>query len=68
MIALIAGHDPDNTKYLIHQEYACFYSPVLKICFSGDVPEGEMQTFVLDGCHQNVLRLFVLWIYRQDVW
>lgn len=67
MITLIASDDPDNTRYLVHEEYACFYSPVLKIRFSGDVPTGEMQTFVLDGCHQNVLRLLVQWIYRQEV-
>lgn len=67
MITLIAGDDHDETKYLIHREYACFYSPVLKTRFSGDVPEGEMQTFVLDDCHQNVLRLFVQWVYRQEV-
>lgn len=48
-------------------EHACHYSSVLKAAFEGPFIEGQTQTYRLEHVRPVVFRLFVQWLYKQDI-
>jgi hypothetical protein len=57
----------DRKKFVIHKNFACHYSPVLKKAFTGGLAESRTQTMVLEDIEEQVFALFVNWIYTQEV-
>lgn len=56
--------------FIVHEEVACHYSPVLKAAFNSDFVEGQTQTYVLDDIGEHgiaTFTLFVEWLYTQKL-
>jgi hypothetical protein len=58
---------PDEKKFLVHKEFACHYSPVLKAAFNSQFIEGQTQTYRLKDTTEGIFRLFVQWLYYQQL-
>jgi len=52
---------------LVHKEFACFYSPVLKAAFESEFIEGQTQTYRLDDTTKPAVRLLNHWLYTQTL-
>ncbi|TVY34854.1 hypothetical protein LSUB1_G005410, partial [Lachnellula subtilissima] len=58
---------PEKKKFILHKEFACHYSPVLKAAFNSEFVEGQTQTYVLEEVTEPVARLLVDWLYTQQL-
>ncbi|TVY73304.1 hypothetical protein LSUE1_G005518 [Lachnellula suecica] len=58
---------PEKVKFLIHKEFACHYSPVLKAAFNSEFLEGQTKVYTLDEPIEDTGRLFTHWIYTQQL-
>ncbi|TVY41602.1 hypothetical protein LOCC1_G007766 [Lachnellula occidentalis] len=58
---------PDLTEFVVHKEFACHYSPVLKAAFESEFIEGQTQTYTLDDTTEGAFRMLVQWLYTQKV-
>ena len=67
MIMLLGGNRDAATKFAVHKEFACYYSPVFKAAFNSKFMEGITQTYRLSDFDENVVHLLVEWIYLQDI-
>ncbi|TVY34943.1 hypothetical protein LSUB1_G007431 [Lachnellula subtilissima] len=56
---------PNLTEFVVHKEFACYYSPVLKAAFESEFIEGRTQTYTLDDTTEDAFRLLVQWLYSQ---
>ncbi len=56
-----------HQKFVVHKDFVCHYSPVLKAAFNSDFLEGQTQTYRFEETTEGALRLFVHWIYTQDL-
>jgi len=54
----------DAKVFVVHKEFACHYSPVLRAAFNSNFMEGKTQTYTLKGTTEELFRLFVDWLYR----
>jgi hypothetical protein len=64
-VTLFAGDNPQ--KFVVHKEFACHYSPVLKAAFNSNFIEGQTQTYRLEDTSVDALRLLLYWFYTQIV-
>jgi hypothetical protein len=52
---------------VVHKEFACYHSPVLKAAFDGEFIESKTKTYELHDIEGPVAQLFVNWLYTQKV-
>ncbi|TVY35538.1 hypothetical protein LOCC1_G005519 [Lachnellula occidentalis] len=58
---------PGKTKFVVHKEFACYHSPVLKAALNSDFIEGQTHTYTLEDSGETTGRLFVHWLYFQEL-
>ncbi|KAE9381301.1 hypothetical protein N431DRAFT_457902 [Stipitochalara longipes BDJ] len=58
---------PKKTKFLVHKNFACDSSPVLKAAFNGPFVEGQTQTYKLDDTTENAFTLLSQFFYTQKL-
>jgi hypothetical protein len=61
------GKGEAQEPFVIHKEVACHYSPVLNACFNSEFIEGQKQTYNVDDIDKNAFRLFMQWLYTQNI-
>jgi hypothetical protein len=54
-------------SFLVHKDFVCFYSAVLKAAFSSEYIEGKTQTYRLEDTTEDAVRLLVHWLYTQKL-
>lgn len=59
--------DQDTEKFVVHNELACHYTPVLKAAFESNFIEGQTQTYKLQDTTKGAVRLLVQWLYPQKL-
>ena len=64
-VTFFIGEGDNPTKFLVHKEFACHYSPVLKRAFNSEFVEGQTQTYRLEDTTEQAFRLLVQWLYSQ---
>lgn len=66
---LYARTNPEAEPFVVHKDFACYHSPVLKAAFNSDFLEGQLQEYRLDisGSAKNVVRILVNWFYTQKL-
>lgn len=69
MVKLYAGDSPEAEGFVVHREWACQASPVLKAAFNSEFIEGQTQEYRLHvpDIEDNVVQLLVAWIYTQRI-
>ncbi|KAE9381289.1 hypothetical protein N431DRAFT_505713 [Stipitochalara longipes BDJ] len=65
LITLYAGNSAQ--KFIVHKEFACFYSPVLKAASNSEFVEGQTQTYRLHDTTERAVCLLSDWIYTQTL-
>lgn len=50
---------------MVHKEFACYHSPVLKAAFDGEFIESQTKTYESKDTEGPVTQLFVNWLYTQ---
>ncbi|TVY44557.1 hypothetical protein LOCC1_G003359 [Lachnellula occidentalis] len=55
------------TKFVVHREFICHYSPYFDAAFNGDFIEGQTQTLDLNDFWPTIFELFIDWIYTQNL-
>ncbi|TVY15075.1 hypothetical protein LARI1_G006126 [Lachnellula arida] len=58
---------PEKIQFVVHKDFACHYSPVLKAALNSDFIEGQTQTYTLKEPQETTGRLFVHWLYFQQL-
>ena len=61
------GKGEAQEPFVIHKEVVCHYSPVLNACFNSEFIEGQKQTYNVDDIDKNAFRLFMQWLYTQNI-
>ena len=64
-VTLYAGDNPQ--KFVVHKEFACHYSSVLKTAFNSNFIEGQTQTYRLQETTERAIRLLIHWFYTQKL-
>ncbi|TVY41599.1 hypothetical protein LOCC1_G007765 [Lachnellula occidentalis] len=70
LVTFKIGKDDKIKTFVVHKEFACHYSPVLKAAFNSDFIEGQTQTYVLEDIGPygiETFTLFVKWLYTQKL-
>lgn len=57
---------PKKTKFVVHKDYACHYSPVLKAALNSQFIEGQTQTYTLEDVEMSTGKLLIHWFYHQS--
>lgn len=65
LITLYAGES--DVKFVVHKEFAYFYSPVLKAAFESNFIEGQTQTYRLGDSTYRAVRVLSHWLYTQTL-
>ena len=65
MVTLQAGQFRHSPKVIVHREFACHYSPVLKAAFDSDFKEGQTQIYNLIDASDQSVTLLGQWLYTQ---
>jgi hypothetical protein len=52
---------------LVHKDFACGYSPVLRAAFESDFAEGKTQTYIMKDVSEEVFALLSRWLYTQSL-
>jgi hypothetical protein len=59
--------DPlEAKKFVVHEEFASHYSPVLRAAFTGQFVKAQLLEYHLDATEEAV-ELLVAWVYTQQV-
>jgi hypothetical protein len=66
-VTFIVGPRTFAKKFLVHKQFACHYSPVLKTAFNGSFVEGLTQTYKLEDTAATAFTLFVQWLYTRKI-
>lgn len=66
------GNSPPNggpklTKFTIHKDYICFYSPFFASAFNGPYKEGQTRTMTLYEIEPEAFGMFVSWLYQRKL-
>ncbi|KAH7417491.1 hypothetical protein BKA64DRAFT_636849 [Cadophora sp. MPI-SDFR-AT-0126] len=67
MATLTTGSGHSIKQFVVHKDFACHYSPVLKAAFNSNFLEGRTQVYHLDDVEEEVGSLLVNWLYSQDL-
>lgn len=54
-------------EFMVHKEFACYYSPVFDAAFNSNFIEGQSQIYILDDTTEGAFRLLIQWIYGQKL-
>lgn len=65
LVTFTVGEGEDRRDFLVHKEFACRYSPVLRAAFDSNFIEGQMQAYTLEDTDEETFRLLVQWFYTQ---
>ncbi|KAH8748207.1 hypothetical protein BGZ57DRAFT_861727 [Hyaloscypha finlandica] len=65
LVTFLVGRDKE--PFTVHKEFACRYSPVLRVAFTGPFLEEQTNTYRLDYVNPSVVRLLVQWLYTQKI-
>ncbi|EKD17265.1 hypothetical protein MBM_04842 [Drepanopeziza brunnea f. sp. 'multigermtubi' MB_m1] len=57
----------EEQKFVVHKEFACHYSPVLKAAFNSQFMEGQTQEYRLRDTTKEALHQLVHWFYFQKL-
>ncbi|CZR51124.1 uncharacterized protein PAC_00999 [Phialocephala subalpina] len=65
---LVTLFNGDSTeKFVVHKDFACHYSPVLRAAFNSNFLEGQTQEYQLQGTTEDAIRQVVNWFYTQKL-
>lgn len=67
IVTFLIGPGDSPKKLIVHKEHACYHSPVLDAAFNGDFIEGQTQTYRIEDTSPGAFRIFVQWLYRQEL-
>lgn len=67
LVTLIGGKSDNPTKFSIHKEFACRYSPVFNAAFNSGFIEGQTLEYRLDDVGETEIRMLIQWIYTQMI-
>lgn len=67
IVTFLIGPGDSPKKFIVHKEHTCYHSPVLDAAFNGDFIEGQTQTYRVEDTSTGAFRLFVQWLYRQEL-
>ena len=59
LVTLYAGQQEEAKSFLIHKDFACHYSPVLKAALNSNFVEGQTQSYRLDEENGEAVRLLI---------
>lgn len=65
MVILQVGEGDKATKFMMHNEFACYYSSVFKAAFNSKFMEGQTQIYHLLDAYEKIVCLLIQWIYTQ---
>jgi hypothetical protein len=65
VITIFVSNDSIVTKFIVQEEFACHYSPVLKAAFNSGFIEGQTQTYRLEDTTEGAVQMLVKWICTQ---
>jgi hypothetical protein len=57
----------NKKKFLVHKDFACGYSPVLKTAFNSEFVEGKTQTYTMEDVSEEVFAILTRWLYTQNL-
>jgi hypothetical protein len=67
MVTLLVGKIRVK-KFVIHKDFACYYSPVFQTRFNDDLIEGQLvKEFELEDVSEDTAKFLVQWIYHQTL-
>jgi hypothetical protein len=66
-VTFCIGKGDNVKKFVVHKEFACRYSPVLKKAFSSGFVEGQTQTYKLEDTTEFAFRFLTQWFYREKL-
>ncbi len=67
IVTFLIGPGDSPKKFIVHKEHACYHSPVLDAAFNGNFVEGQTHTYRIEDTSPGAFRLFVQWVYRQEL-
>ncbi|TVY35540.1 hypothetical protein LOCC1_G005517 [Lachnellula occidentalis] len=67
LVTLLVGQGPNEKKFVVHKESACFYSPVFKAAFNSSFIEGQTQEYRFDDVSEGTVQFLVQWLYHQEL-
>lgn len=68
MVAFKLTYASETKTYIVHKEFACYYSPLLDAAFNGTLDIAKTQTFTIgDGTTFDAFHLLLQWLYRQAI-
>jgi len=65
VITFKVGKSVIKKNFVVHKEFACYYSPLLKGAFNSNFIEGSTHTHTLDDVDEETFSLFFQWLYSQ---
>lgn len=57
----------ERKKFILHREYFCRHSSVLKKFFDNDVFDAETEEYALADVTSDSMDLFVKWMYTKKI-
>ncbi|PMD52236.1 uncharacterized protein K444DRAFT_637423 [Hyaloscypha bicolor E] len=65
LVTLFAGQNKEAKSFLIHKDFACHYSPVLKAALNSNFIEGQTQSYRMEEDNHEAVHLLIHWFYTQ---
>ncbi|KAL2072723.1 hypothetical protein VTL71DRAFT_12066 [Oculimacula yallundae] len=66
-VTFLVGPEDYITKFVVHKEFACYHSSVLRAAFASNFVEGQTQTYRIIDTSPDAFQLFVQWLYTQKL-
>ncbi|KAH8591637.1 hypothetical protein B0O99DRAFT_493831, partial [Bisporella sp. PMI_857] len=66
LVTFYVGPDGSKQTFVVHKNFATFYSPVLKNAFNLPCVEGETQSMNMENTDVDVFGKFVHWMYTKE--
>ncbi|PVH85663.1 hypothetical protein DL98DRAFT_605229 [Cadophora sp. DSE1049] len=67
IVMLTTGSGESIKNFVVHKDFACHYSPVLKAAFNSNFLEGQTQISHLEDAKDETVSLLVNWFYSQEL-
>ncbi|KAK0126628.1 hypothetical protein ONS95_008214 [Cadophora gregata] len=67
MVTLTTGSGHSIKNFVVHKNFACHYSPVLRAAFDSNFIEGQTQVYHFQDTEETVVILLVNWLYSQSL-
>lgn len=65
IVTFIVGSKQE--KFIVHKEFACRHSEVLRAAFNGPFVEGATGTYTLEDTETEAFRMFTEYLYRDTI-